>query len=363
VKHYMVFAARMAEIGDGEVVLRTGSRIREILAGDPEVRERLGEIFLALSLPDEGIVDLRAALNGYRERSRVADADRIAQRLQELERSRPVDPLALMEEGAAETPLALDPALLAGSPFEPRSRVPGEPPGAGAPRPEAAFGEDVPGSLREEPFAWAGEETVRSRPGEPEEGALPEVSHREPAGLVPYSPEVPSENVEVLSPGRASRGPEHAPSEGSEPAETGSGEEDFVPVREILREFQNGVSRIIGAGDFQSHYDMGMSYKEMGLCEEALREFEIASGSPELAASSEEMRADILIELGRFQECAHLLRGLVARDENNGAGIHFLLGLAYEKLGESELALREYRLVEERDPDFRDVRVRIAQLR
>jgi hypothetical protein len=268
-----------------------------------------------------------------------------------------------MENGAAETPLAFDPALLAGSPFDPPAPAPGEPPEPNRLLPEAAPGGDAPGSPRGEPLAGAWEGTGATLQEGPEEGALPTRPSEGIAGLFPDPLEAPSEDVEILSPGRAFPVPEGSPAGESGPVEAHAGEEDFVPVREILREFQNGVSRIIGAGDFQSHYDMGMSYKEMGLYEEALREFELASGSPELSASCEEMRADVLIELGRYQECAHLLRGLVARDENDGVGIHFLLGLAYEKLGESELALREYRLVEERDPGFRDVRVRIAQLK
>ncbi|MFH1680937.1 MAG: hypothetical protein ABIH26_09875 [Candidatus Eisenbacteria bacterium] len=121
------------------------------------------------------------------------------------------------------------------------------------------------------------------------------------------------------------------------------------------------MSKIIGKGDHQSHYDMGMSYKEMGLFEEALREFELAAASPELRSSSEEMRAAVLIELGRHEECVRLLESLAPDGSGESIGIHFLLGLAYEKLGMKGPALREYRVVEERDPGFRDVRKRIAR--
>ncbi|RPJ49361.1 MAG: hypothetical protein EHM19_00425, partial [Candidatus Latescibacterota bacterium] len=139
-------------------------------------------------------------------------------------------------------------------------------------------------------------------------------------------------------------------------------DEDFVPVGEILREFQNGVSKIIGKSDYQSHYDMGMSYKEMGLYEEALGEFGQAGASPELESSCDEMRASILIELGRPGECVRLLEGRIGRSETDSVGIRFLLGLAYEKMGDTEHALREYRAVGERDPNFRDVRERISQM-
>ncbi len=339
VKHYMVYAARTAEIGDSETVLRTAGRVREILAGDPEVRERLGEIFLALSLPDEGIVDLRAALQGYRDAGRIADGDRIVTRLHELERSERVDPLSLLNEGDAHAPLDLVP------PCAP----------AGFPASDEETFESLDHS-RAEPAPRPADRELPPRATAPfERGPSLDDDSRSIAPPRPAS----DDEIELLAPERARplSGPDKHPYKAPVPRD-----EDFVPVEEILREFQNGVSKIIGKEDFQSHYDMGMSYKEMGLLEDALAEFEKSAASPVLRFSSDEMRAAVLLDLGRYEECVRLLEDLLPLETEEGLGIRFLLGLAYERLGSEDRALREYRLVEEQDPEFRDVRARIARM-
>ncbi len=137
---------------------------------------------------------------------------------------------------------------------------------------------------------------------------------------------------------------------------------DFLPVGEILREFQDGVDRILDEDDYQSHYDLGMSYKEMGLYEEAMREFQFCSPSPDHRTASLEMKSAILIELGRYEECLTIVRDLISEKDGNEAGCHFLMGMAYEKQGHAEKALEEYRIVASLDPHFQNVRERIAQV-
>jgi len=137
---------------------------------------------------------------------------------------------------------------------------------------------------------------------------------------------------------------------------------DFVPVSEILREFQDGVERILDENDYQSHYDMGVSYKEMGLYEEALKELDFCDISPDHRSASLEMKASILVELGRYEEGVDILRDLISGKDGNRAGCHYLMGMALEKQGHVDEALREYRQVASLDPGFRNVRERIAQV-
>src|SRR5439155_592486 len=48
-----------------------------------------------------------------------------------------------------------------------------------------------------------------------------------------------------------------------------------VPAHEVLGEFRNKVAQTVRREDAQTHYDLGIAYKEMGLLEEAVSEFEI----------------------------------------------------------------------------------------
>jgi hypothetical protein len=76
----------------------------------------------------------------------------------------------------------------------------------------------------------------------------------------------------------------------------------LLSMSEVLREFKEGVEQNIPAGDFSSHYDLGITYKEMGLLDEAVLEFEKASKGPEMAAKAFEMLGRIYLEKREFKK-------------------------------------------------------------
>jgi len=114
-------------------------------------------------------------------------------------------------------------------------------------------------------------------------------------------------------------------------------------LSQILEEFRAAVVRHIPTEDSQSHYDLGMTYKEMGLIEEAIREFEVAAQSNENRPSSLEIMGECYLLLSRFEEAAEVLEHLVR--EAGGvaeAPVHLRLGRAYEALGDWDRAEEEY---------------------
>ena len=48
-------------------------------------------------------------------------------------------------------------------------------------------------------------------------------------------------------------------------------------LEEIFREFKKGVEQQLSAEDYETHYNLGIAYKEMGLVDEAIGEFQLAS--------------------------------------------------------------------------------------
>ena len=56
---------------------------------------------------------------------------------------------------------------------------------------------------------------------------------------------------------------------------TGDEEADFA---DMLRKFKQGVAENVDPEDYQSHYDLAIAYKEMGLLDEAIAEFQKALG-------------------------------------------------------------------------------------
>jgi tetratricopeptide (TPR) repeat protein len=57
---------------------------------------------------------------------------------------------------------------------------------------------------------------------------------------------------------------------------TGDEDADFA---DMLKKFKQGVAENVDAEDYQSHYDLAIAFKEMGLLDEAIAGFQRALGS------------------------------------------------------------------------------------
>ncbi len=149
-----------------------------------------------------------------------------------------------------------------------------------------------------------------------------------------------------------------------EPKQTGDQEADF---RHILQEFRDGIEKTIPMDDADSHFDLGIAFREMGLIDDAIAEFQIASRSRLKRVESIEALGGCFLDK---QEPAVartlLLRALddpsVAHGDDTLRGVLYLLGLASEALGAREDGLRYYQRVYAVDIRFRDVAARIQTL-
>ena len=136
----------------------------------------------------------------------------------------------------------------------------------------------------------------------------------------------------------------------------------LLSMSEVLQEFKEGVEENIPPGDFSSHYDLGITYKEMGLLEEAIMEFTKASSGPEMAAKAFEMLGRIHLEKNEFDKAIdYLNQGIEAKVQmpEEHVGLFYSLGMAHEALGNKEKALEAYKGVEELDPNFADLSARL----
>ncbi len=124
-------------------------------------------------------------------------------------------------------------------------------------------------------------------------------------------------------------------------------------------------------GDYETHYQTAIVYKEMGLMEEAIREFQDAIN---LVTPNDGTR--------RFFSCAHLLghcfmekgmpnlalmwykRALETErlKDDEKQGIWYEIGSAYEAGGDPEKALESFGMIYAVNVDYRDVGARIENL-
>src|SRR5216117_419014 len=143
---------------------------------------------------------------------------------------------------------------------------------------------------------------------------------------------------------------------------TGDEERDF---QEMLARFKQGIDENIDEGDFQSHYDLGVAFKEMGLLDEAIAELQKALQAPEGKLRSSEALGVCFIEKGAYTVAESILRRaleLPASSDQDRLGVLYWLARALEELGKRAEARELYGRVFAVDIRFRDVRERAKAL-
>ena len=149
-----------------------------------------------------------------------------------------------------------------------------------------------------------------------------------------------------------------------EPKQSGDQEADF---QHILSEFREGIERSIPADDVESHFDLGTAFREMGLLDDAIAEFQIASRSRLKRVESIEALGGCFLDKGEASIARTLLQRALEEpsttlSDDSLRGVLYLLGRASEQLGAREDGLRYYQRVYAVDIRFRDVSARIQTL-
>lgn len=174
------------------------------------------------------------------------------------------------------------------------------------------------------------------------------------AGELPTTPPSAAENpaAAAIEPGRVE-------------VAVGRAEAVTFDLSGLLAEFQRGVEAQL-SGDAQSHYDLGMTYREMGLLEQAVDSFRISEQDPRLTARSLEMIGRCFSDMGRWAEAtiefgrALQIPGI---EDVAAAELRYHHGVALVHAGDHMLALREFEMVASVLESYEDVDERIATLR
>lgn len=125
-------------------------------------------------------------------------------------------------------------------------------------------------------------------------------------------------------------------------------------LSEILTEFQKAMSGQLSDDDPQGRYDMGMTYMEMGMYDQAIESFRATSTHEDFREKSLELLAHCYLETDRPETAVEvvdeaLAAGILVRSRE--AALYALRGLALETIGYTADALVELQRALELDPD------------
>jgi tetratricopeptide (TPR) repeat protein len=290
-------------------------------------------------------------------------------------------------ELAVAAPLVAEPAGYEAAPEPPAAlehlaaKIPE--PAARAEEPEFELDQDYELVLDPEPLVPAHEQKppeVPIAPLEPEpepvtQNAAPANGFASDQFLTDLANEIDQLGIGVLSPGLSGSTPageaaaaEHAakaPQKTASPTDSG-------PLKEVFDEFRAELGEMgTEDEDLETHYNLGIAFREMGLLEEAISEFQ------KVAQAAERGRPF------RYSMQCYTLLGLAFMDRGQPSiaamwyeralrlpdiepeselALRYDLGMAQESAGESEAALKSFSRVYAVNIDYRDVGERIAAL-
>ncbi|HSP94637.1 MAG TPA: hypothetical protein VLU06_08795, partial [Thermoanaerobaculia bacterium] len=144
-----------------------------------------------------------------------------------------------------------------------------------------------------------------------------------------------------------------------------AGPEGEASLEEIFREFKKGVEQQLSAEDYETHSNLGIAYKEMGLIDEAIGEFQLASKDPRRAVECCSMLGLCFLEKGMPQLAIKWYhKGLETRDikERETMGLLYDLAGVYQSTGDMDNAYKTFLEVYGLDAGFRDVAGRMREL-
>ena len=122
-----------------------------------------------------------------------------------------------------------------------------------------------------------------------------------------------------------------------------TGTQSAFDLSQILDEFKTAMSDQIEVDDGKSHYDLGVTYREMGLLGEAVSEYEQAAAAEENRSRSLEMLAECYLLMERPVDSLRALEDLLGSADGDGtARLHLQVGRAYEGMGEWDQAEAAY---------------------
>jgi tetratricopeptide (TPR) repeat protein len=140
---------------------------------------------------------------------------------------------------------------------------------------------------------------------------------------------------------------------------------EMIDVETVFEQFKAGVAEQVSDDDSDTHFDLGIAYKEMGLFPDARREFQVAMGDPRRRCLCWTMIGLIYMDEGQPRDAIEAFQSGLESPEKTPAeavGLHYELAMACEAGGLTDQARLHYEYVFQREPQYREVGQRLQRL-
>lgn len=137
-------------------------------------------------------------------------------------------------------------------------------------------------------------------------------------------------------------------------------------VLEIFHEFKKGLEKELGEEDSETHYNLGIAYKEMGLIDDAIKEFQVSRNDPKKFISSSTMLGVCYVEKGLYSLAIDVLQKAIEGTKDKSESywaLKYDLADAHEKNNNLREALDIYTEVYGWNARFRKISEKMSRLK
>lgn len=142
--------------------------------------------------------------------------------------------------------------------------------------------------------------------------------------------------------------------------------DDSVETDNIFSQFKKGLEEHIDNKDYESHYNLGIAYKEMGLLDDSADEFKKALvADPAKVFECCTMLGLVSLETKRYDDAIKYFENIITKVDlppEQNIGLVYELATAYKGSGQNDKALKHFNKIKEMDPNYRDVQQNIQLL-
>jgi len=139
-----------------------------------------------------------------------------------------------------------------------------------------------------------------------------------------------------------------------------------VSFSDVFEEFKKGVAVQVEETDYETHYNLGIAYKEMGLHSDAIRELELVARAEDRLVAAKTLIGLCHIDMGEGAAALADFRAALGHARvtpGEAIALRYEIGRAFEALGEFDQAAAFFEKVQDADSKFRDVTERLTQAR
>jgi tetratricopeptide (TPR) repeat protein len=136
-------------------------------------------------------------------------------------------------------------------------------------------------------------------------------------------------------------------------------------VMAVFEEFKKGLEDQVSSEDTETHYNLGIAYKEMGLLDDAISTFQAAKKDPNYFVQASTMLGNCYMEKGLFSLAVEAYDGVLQKIDPSDEiawSVKYDLADALEKEGKADEALKYFTEVYGWDSTYRQVSERVESL-